>query len=130
MDHIFTRGDTWGFGGQPVEHLETHAAYVFLVGDCAFKMKKSVKLPYLDFSTVEKRRAVLEHELEINRAFAPSLYLSTDEFRGEPVLVMNRFKQEELLSSHSGGICDAMAKELARMVADSHVIAPPRETPG
>jgi aminoglycoside phosphotransferase family enzyme/predicted kinase len=130
MDQIFMRGETWGFGGQPVEHMETHAAHVFLVDDRAFKMKKPVKLPYLDFSTVEKRKAVLEHELEINRAFAPSLYLRTDEIRGEPVLVMNRFKQEELLSSQSGGISDAMAKDLASMVADSHVIAPRRETPG
>src|SRR6185503_11298757 len=101
---VFMRGATWGFDGQPVEHMETHAAHVFLVGDRAFKMKKPVKLPYLDFSTIEKRKAVLEHELEINRAFAPSLYLGTEEIRGEPVLVMNRFEQEELLSSQSAGI--------------------------
>ncbi len=124
------RGDTWGFDGQPVEHIETHAAHVFLAGDRAFKMKKPVKLPYLDFSTIEKRKAVLEYELEINRSFAPSLYLRTDEIRGEPVLVMKRFEQHALLSMQSGGITDAMAKELARMVADSHVIAPQRETPG
>jgi len=124
------RGDTWGFDGQPVEHIETHAADVFLVGNLAFKMKKVVKLPYLDFSTIEKRKAVLERELEINRAFAPSIYLRTDEVRGEPVLVMNRFKQQALLSSQSGGITDATARDLARMVADSHVIAPRRETPG
>ncbi len=124
------RGETWGFDGQPVEHIETHAAHVFLVGDRAFKMKKAVKLPYLDFSTIEKRKAVLEYELEINRAFAPSIYLRTDEISGEPVLVMNRFKQQALLSSQSGGITDAMARDLARMVAESHVIAPRRETPG
>jgi hypothetical protein len=56
----FMRGETWGFDGQPVEHIETHAAHVFLVGDRAFKMKKAVKLPYLDFSTLEKRKAVLD----------------------------------------------------------------------
>jgi uncharacterized protein len=126
----FMRGDTWGFGGQPVEHIETHAADVFLVGDRAFKMKKAVKLPYLDFSTIEMRKDVLEHELEINRAFAPSIYLRTDEVGGEPVLVMNRFDQQALLSSQSGGISDAMARDLARMVAESHVIAPRRDTPG
>jgi aminoglycoside phosphotransferase family enzyme/predicted kinase len=126
----FMRGDTWGFGGQPVEHIETHAAHVFLVGDRAFKMKKAVKLPYLDFSTIEKRKAVLEHELEINRAFAPAVYLRTEEICGEPVLVMNRFDQQALLSSQSGGISDSTAIEFARMVADSHVIAPRRETPG
>lgn len=127
---VFMRGDTWGFDRQPVEHIETHAAHVFLVGDRAFKMKKAVKLPYLDFSTIEKRKAVLERELEINRAFAPSIYLRTDEISGEPVLVMNRFDQQALLSSQSGGISDATARDLAHMVADSHVIAPRRETPG
>jgi aminoglycoside phosphotransferase family enzyme/predicted kinase len=127
---VFMRSETWGFDGQPVEHIETHAAHVFLVGDRAFKMKKAVKLPYLDFSTTEKRKAVLEHELEINRAFAPSIYLRTDEVHGEPVLVMNRFDQRALLSSQPGGITDAMAKELTRMVAESHVVAPRRDTPG
>ncbi len=53
----------WGFPGSPVEHAETRAAHVFLCGDRAFKIKKAVKLPYLDFSTVALRRAVLEHEL-------------------------------------------------------------------
>ena len=124
------RGETWGFGGQPVDHIETHAAHVFLVGDRAFKVKKAIKLPYLDFSTIEKRRAVLAHELEINRPFAPSVYLRTDEVRGEPVLVMKRFDQQALLSSQAGGITDVMARDLARMVAESHAIAPKRETPG
>jgi aminoglycoside phosphotransferase family enzyme/predicted kinase len=127
---VFMRGETWGFGGQPVEHIETHAAHVFLVGDRVFKMKKPVKLPYLDFSTIERRKSVLEHELEINRPFAPSVYLRIDEVRGEPVLVMTRFDQQALLSSQVGGITDAKAKELARMVAESHVIAPQRDTPG
>ncbi len=126
----FMRGDTWGFDGQPVEHIETHAAHVFLVGDRAFKMKKAVKLPYLDFSTIEKRKAVLDQELAVNRGFTPSLYIGVIEVLGEPVLAMNRFPSQALLSLHSGGISDATAKELARMAADAHVIAPRRETPG
>jgi hypothetical protein len=126
----FMRGNTWGFDGQPVEHIETHAAHVFLVGDRAFKMKKAVKLPYLDFSTLDKRKAVLDQELAVNRSFTPSLYIGVIEVLGEPVLAMNRFPSQALLSLHSGGISDATAKELARMAADAHVIAPRRETPG
>ena len=49
-----------------VKRIETHAAIVFLAGDRAYKLKRAVKLPYLDFSTLEKRRAVIERELEIN----------------------------------------------------------------
>jgi aminoglycoside phosphotransferase family enzyme/predicted kinase len=93
-------------------------------------MKKPVKLPYLDFSTLDKRRAVLEHELAVNRGFTPSIYVEVIEVLGEPVLVMSRFPSQALLSLHSGDINDAIARELARMVADAHAIAPRRETPG
>src|SRR3974377_519520 len=59
-----------------VSRIETHAAIVFLAGDRAYKLKRAVKLPYLDFSTLEKRRAVIERELEINSRESPELYLS------------------------------------------------------
>ena len=100
FDPAYLSGETWGFDGQPVEHIETHAAHVFLVGDRAFKMKKAVKLPYLDFSTLDKRKAVLDHELAVNRGFTPSLYIGVMEVLGEPVLAMNRFPSQALLSLH------------------------------
>jgi uncharacterized protein len=75
VDQRFLNGDTWGFPGSAVEHIETHAAHVFLCSDRAFKIKKNVKLPYLDFSTVEKRKSILERELEISRTFAASHHL-------------------------------------------------------
>ena len=128
----FLQGETWGFSGQPVEHVETHAAHVFLVGERAFKIKKDVLLPYLDFSSPEKRRAALTAELEINRLFTPDLYLRLDEVLGEPVLVMRRFPAHDLLSWQMGhgGIDDALARMLAVMVAQSHDRAPRREVKG
>jgi aminoglycoside phosphotransferase family enzyme/predicted kinase len=122
----FLRGETWGFPGKPVEHVETHAAHVFLCGDRAFKIKKSIRLPYLDFSTPELRRAVLERELAINRTFAPELYVAVIEEDGEPVLVMNRFDAEAMLSwrVEHGGIDDRLAAALAKTVADAHRVAP------
>ena len=128
----FLKGEIWGSPGAPVEHIETHAAHVFLCGDRAFKIKKAIKLPYLDFSTVELRRAVLEHELAINRAFAPELYLAVVEKEGEPVLVMKRFDAEAMLSWHvdHGGIDDRLAAALAKTAADAHRIAPPAERSG
>ena len=59
-----------------VKLIGTYAAIVFLAGDRAYKLKRAVKLPYLDFSTLEKRRAVIERELEINSRASPELYLS------------------------------------------------------
>src|ERR1700674_4157495 len=59
-----------------VQRIETHAAIVFLAGDRAYKLKRCVKLPYLDFSTLEKRHAILLHELEVNSRLSPDLYLA------------------------------------------------------
>lgn len=132
FDAAFLKGETWGFPNAPVEHVETHAAHVFLVADRAFKIKKAVKLPYLDFSDIAKRRKVLADELAINRAYAPNLYLALDEVHGEPVLVMRRFPAQALLSwkmAH-GGIDVTLAMKLAAMVAEAHAKAPRRDTPG
>ncbi len=128
----FLKGEMWGFPGSPVEHVETHAAHVFLCGDRAFKIKKAVKLPYLDFSTVALRRVVLERELAVNRIFAPDLYVGLAEKEGEPVLVMKRFDPEAMLSWHvnHGGIDDWLAAALAKTVASAHRLAPPAEGSG
>ena len=128
----FLKGETWGFPGEPVEHVETHAAHVFLVDGLAFKIKKDVKLPYLDFSTREKRQAVIEGELAINRAFAPSLYREVKDVLGEPVLVMNRFPENAMLSRllRAGKAGPELAVELAGMAASAHATAPRRATSG
>ncbi|MCX7351370.1 MAG: AAA family ATPase [Alphaproteobacteria bacterium] len=128
----FLKGETWGLPGEAVEHVETHAAHVFLVGDRAYKIKKGVTLPYLDFSTVEKRRAALVAELEINRVFTADLYLALDEVLGEPVLVMRRFAASALLAwimSH-GEIGPPLSAKLAVMAARSHALAPRRDVKG
>src|SRR3974377_20973 len=52
----------------------THAAIVFLAGDRAIKVKRAVRYPFLDFSSLDKRKAACEAELAINRKFAPPLY--------------------------------------------------------
>jgi aminoglycoside phosphotransferase family enzyme/predicted kinase len=54
--------------------IDTHCSSVFLSGDRAWKLKRAVKFGYLDFSTPERRRKVLEAELRLNRRTAPQLY--------------------------------------------------------
>jgi len=61
-------------GGAAVERIETHASIVFLAGVRAWKLKRAVRYDYLDFSTIERRRAMCEAEVRINRRAAPSLY--------------------------------------------------------
>jgi uncharacterized protein len=132
MNSAYLRGATWGDPGAAVEHIETHAAHVFLVGRHAYKLKKAVKLPYLDFSTLEKRQDVLRREFEINRAFAPDIYVGVIEVEGEPVLKMHRFATNAILTGKlaQGGCSDGLARQLAEMAAASHAAAPLRDTPG
>jgi len=123
----------------PVERIDTHAASIFLAGDTALKLKRAVRLPYLDFSTAEKRRSVLERELDLNRRTAPALYRQVQAVRrdmggklnfesGRPVdwvLVMRRFPSDSLfgtLAEH-GELSATLLRELADAIAAFHEAA-------
>ncbi|HEX2103630.1 MAG TPA: AAA family ATPase, partial [Solirubrobacteraceae bacterium] len=58
-----------------VEVRETAISMVFLVGARAYKVKKRVRLPYLDYTDPEVRRALCEEEVRLNRRLAPDAYL-------------------------------------------------------
>ncbi|MES2880492.1 MAG: AAA family ATPase [Pseudomonadota bacterium] len=58
-----------------VELVQTHISWVLLAGEFAYKIKKPVKLPFLDFSTLAQRERCCQDELRLNRRFAPDLYL-------------------------------------------------------
>jgi uncharacterized protein len=61
-------------GGREVRRIDTHVSSVFLAGARAYKVKRAVRFPFLDFTTLEKRKAACEAELQVNKAFAPGLY--------------------------------------------------------
>jgi aminoglycoside phosphotransferase family enzyme/gluconate kinase len=67
-----------------VARIDTHISAVFLAGERAFKLKKAVKLPYLDFSTLAQRKAACEAEITINRRTAPDMYLGVASVVREP----------------------------------------------
>ena len=69
--------DARSYGGavEKVEVRETHMSWVFLAGDYAFKLKKPVRFPYLDFSTLAKRQMACRAEVELNRRLARDVYL-------------------------------------------------------
>lgn len=64
------------FQGVPLNAslLQTHISWILLSGNRAFKIKKPVKLSFLDFSTIQARKQACEKELETNRRFSP-IYL-------------------------------------------------------
>jgi aminoglycoside phosphotransferase family enzyme/predicted kinase len=123
--------------GQPVEVVETHGAYVFIAGGRAVKMKRAVWYPYMDFSTVEKRRAACEAELRLNRRTAPDLYCAVlPVTRGADggmalggggavldwTVVMRRFDQDTLFDrmAQRGGLDAALMEALADEIAAFH----------
>src|SRR5271157_5902147 len=57
-----------------VQRIDTHAASVFLEGDRALKIKRAIRFPFLDYSTLERRKAACAEEIKINRRFAPQIY--------------------------------------------------------
>jgi aminoglycoside phosphotransferase family enzyme/predicted kinase len=123
--------------GAPVVRIDTHSAAVFLAGDRVFKIKRALRYPFLDFSTLSQRKAACEAELAVNRVFAPALYLRvvpiTREKDGalrlggggaavEWAVEMRRFDETRTLDhlADTGGIDLALADRLARAVAETH----------
>ncbi|GAA1841727.1 AAA family ATPase [Pseudonocardia alni subsp. carboxydivorans] len=124
---------------EPAGIRETHAGLVVLAGDRAYKVKKAVRTPYCDFGSAALRRRALARELELNRRFAPDVYLGLGSFRSpdgataEPVLVMRRMPADRsltaALSCAGPDERDELVRSVARAVADAHRRAP-RGDPG
>lgn len=126
---------------ETVERIDTHAAVVFLAGSHAYKIKRAVKYPYLDFSTLERRRAACAREVEVNSRVAPQIYLGLVPIaRGEdgrltldgegPVVEwavhMRRFDQDAVLDRvcEDGRLDRQLSAMLANRIAAYHATAP------
>lgn len=137
---FLTAPSSHGLAG-PVEVIETHISRIFLVGDRAFKTKRAVRLPYVDFSTADLRLAACRREVELNNATAPGIYLGVRRitrqsdgglaFDGDGSLVdaaveMRRFDQTALFDRMAGAgqLTPALMTKTARMIVDFHRHAP------
>ena len=124
-----------------VKRIDTHASVVFLYRERALKIKRAVRLPFLDYSSLEKRKAACEEELKVNAVNAPELYrrvvavtrdhdgrLEVDG-RGTPIewaVEMARFDEKQTLDciAKAGTIEPALAAMLAGTILQSHERAP------
>ena len=61
--------------GEPVRRIETHMSWVLLGAERVLKLKKPVRYPFLDFTTVHLRERNARAELRLNRRLAPRVYL-------------------------------------------------------
>ena len=144
--HFLSAPESYDDHPATVEIIETHGALVFLAGTRAIKIKRAVRYPYMDFSTLEKRRAALTNEFEINHPFAAEIYTGvipiTRECNGElafngagePVewaLIMTRFDQAQLLSAIAarGELDSALAERVASAIVAYHDKAVPAPSP-
>ena len=72
---FLSRPDSYTPAPETVTVRETHMSWVFMAGDRVYKLKKSVRFPYLDFSTLERRAGACMAEVSLNRRLAPDVYL-------------------------------------------------------
>lgn len=127
-------------GGGPVKRAETHISLLLLGRELVWKLKKAVRLPYLDFTTPEQRLACCERELELNRRTAPDLYRAVRRVTGgegdlvldgkgalvDAVVEMVRFDEAMLLDRMAGRgeLSPRLLTELAAEIARFHAAAP------
>jgi uncharacterized protein len=64
-----------GAGTEAVDVIETHMSWVFLAMDRVLKLKKPVRFPFLDFSTLADREFQCREEVRLNARLAPGVYL-------------------------------------------------------
>ncbi len=136
QDEVFAfLADPATHGGQEVQRIDTHAASVFLAGERVFKIKRAVRFPFLDYSTLGKRRQACEAEIAVNAPYAPQIYRGVVPITrnrdgklaiggpGEPIewaVEMRRFDERRTLDHLAGQIDDALAEALGRAVAAAH----------
>lgn len=131
-------------GGLPVKRIDTHAASVFLSGSRALKVKREVKFPFLDYSTLERRRRACMAEIEANRRFAPGLYEGLARITKEPdgslrvggegevvewAVQMRRFDETLTLDRYAerNEITPAIVEGIVRRLAAVHAESPKQD---
>ncbi|WP_395665614.1 AAA family ATPase [Methylocella sp.] len=128
---------THGLGaGAPVARVSTHGAELFLAGPDVYKVKRAVRFPFMDFSTLEKRRAACEAEIAVNRPNAPQLYVEALPITrrngglalgGEGEIVewaarLRRFDAEATFDrlAARGALDETLARKLGATIAAAH----------
>jgi aminoglycoside phosphotransferase family enzyme/predicted kinase len=127
-------------GRQDTQRVDTHGSIVFLRPDRVYKIKRAVRLPYLDYSSLDKRKHACEEEIAINRRFAPEIYRGVvpitegaagPEIGGKGNVIewaveMARFDEKQTFDhlAARSEITPDLAEPLAEAIATSHHSAP------
>ncbi|MDJ0610075.1 MAG: AAA family ATPase [Kiloniellales bacterium] len=128
---------SYEFAVGSVERIDTHASLVFLAGDRAYKLKRALRYPYLDYSTLERRRQCCIREVSLNRRTAPELYLGVSAVTRNPegglalggdgpalewLVVMRRFPQDRLFDDlgRTGQLTPTLMTAVADRIVTFH----------
>ncbi len=129
------KSETYPQNGDKIELIQTHISFVFLTENYVYKVKKAVNFGFLDFSTLEKRRAFCNKELELNRRLCPEIYLEvvsinkSDTIKingaGETVeyaLKMKRLPQERIMTVllKENKVDKKTVDQIAKILAEFH----------
>ncbi|MDR3417480.1 MAG: AAA family ATPase [Nevskia sp.] len=134
------RPSAYSHGAHRVRLAETHISWVLLTGAYAYKVKKPVKLPFLDFSSLQLRLDACREELRLNRRFAPELYLDVVPITGsaehplvggegvplEYAVKMRQFPADRQLDRvlDAGGLSPRDMEQFGRSLAALHATLP------
>lgn len=118
---------------EPVRVAETHISWVLLTGEFAYKVKKPLRLSFLDYSGSAERLRLCEEEVRLNRRYAPDLYLGVSRITGPPdaprmdgpgpaldhAVRMRQFEPEDELASllEHGAVSSRELADLGREIA-------------
>ena len=129
--------ETYGIS-MPVAVHETHASWVFVAGDRAYKVKKPIALGFLDYSSLALRRSACCEEVRVNRELAPGVYLGVRAIVGTPdgfcfaaedtpgaleyAVEMRSFREGDTFAGliAIGSLTRAHVDAVARLLADFH----------
>ncbi|SDD69685.1 AAA family ATPase [Rhodospira trueperi] len=134
---FLARPESHGPDHPRVDQVHTHISAIFLAGDRVLKLKRAVRLPFVDFSDPEARRRACEAEVALNRRGAPDLYQGVLPITRQPdgalaldgagdaidwVVVMRRFDEQNLFSRllGRGELTRERVTTLARVIVDYH----------
>jgi aminoglycoside phosphotransferase family enzyme/predicted kinase len=128
--------------GAPVDVRETHISWVLLTEQTAYKLKKPLVLPFLDYGTTERRREMCDAEVNLNRRLAPDLYLGVRGAMRTPhgvelgdaddpravdyVVEMRRYDEDQTVASllARGELGEADIAAAGRLLARFHALCP------
>ncbi|MGB7973646.1 MAG: AAA family ATPase, partial [Roseiarcus sp.] len=139
---VLAKPETHGLSGAVVR-VDTANAVLFLAGADVYKLKRAVTFPFMDLSTLDKRREACEAEIAVNRPLAPDIYLAALPIvrQGETFAIggdgeavewavhMRRFDENATLDhvADSGGVPDGVIDRLALVIRRMHARAPIRD---